>query len=182
MSFFFDVGSQRVSRFLELEMDFINWNNSTSLKEIVKACIDFNINNNIWFHKWLRVTLVQENPQFWNFIINNNKILVIDFDLITISYIILQPIYIFIEIVLLKDYTYKQMLKIFIYIIFIFRKKNEFSEDFSFLWKNNLFNIYNKVFICWIEKNNDRMHLNKKILNNNKLFFYLNKKIIYNYL
>jgi hypothetical protein len=75
------------------------------------------------------VTLIQEDPNIDNYIFFKDEIFLVDFDSITVSFFILQPIYIFIDNQLNNDIIFEKSLERFENIMKVFTKSNIFQKD-----------------------------------------------------
>lgn len=152
-----------------------------SLKKQIEALIHLNKTTFLWYHNWLIISYIQEDPNKNNFIWNE----IIDFDVVNISYSFLQPIFLILDIVMWKDFTNTEVLKIFKYSILFFIKNEYYAPDFRLLWWEKIFDYYNKIFKKWLDKNNDwllynedKLKFKKELLEKNKeniLIFLVNE-------
>lgn len=159
---------------LYYEMPYFIWEKKVSYKEIVDYLIIFNNLNYIWDYKWLWVCLIQEDTNIDNFIkITDNKIRIIDFEDVTNSFIILQPIYIFLSFVLYSNNLYDRE-KLLVFLKYTFKKYLDnkiFYRDFNTLKPFLLFEFYKKIYLIWITKNSQWVNIKEDLI-----YFFDNNK------
>lgn len=148
------------------------------MPEITKKLISFNKETYIGKFNWLNVSLVQEDPNNDNFMNDKKRVMKnIDYDSVTVSYMILQPIFVFIDYTLVHSISEKEIISIFKEIIVNFNDAYYF-EDYKSLWSEKIFDIFEKTYVYWIEKNNDWLELDEEELLKRKWFFDKNRDMI----
>ncbi|MDD4151437.1 MAG: hypothetical protein PHR68_02375 [Candidatus Gracilibacteria bacterium] len=156
-------------------MPYYNFLNFIEIKEIILELILFNKKTFISKLNGLKIGLVQEDPNKSNFIKSKKGNFIIDFDSVTVSFLFLQPIYLYLDLVLVKNFSNEDLLKLFKIIFNVFFNNLFYREDLLKIGKKNLFIIYSKIYeygflknSTWIQGN----YLKEK-------FFYNNKDVIF---
>ncbi|MFK7779963.1 MAG: hypothetical protein QM490_02350 [Candidatus Gracilibacteria bacterium] len=158
------------------EMPYYIFVSKININDIVKILIKFNIKNYIGLKGGLKIGLIQEDPNRHNFINTHKGKYMVDFDSVTISYCILQPIYLFLDSILIDNYSNKQILNMFSFITKNFFSLDFFRNDFDRMGVKNIYKIYEKIYIYgYIQNKTWTGGVNHELKEN---FFKNNKKTI----